>query len=270
VNKRLCLAALSIPVVLVAYAFLEPYWLMVREVHISHVDVPEAFDGTRIAFLTDIHHGPYFSLKRVTAAVSRANLLQPHIVLLGGDYVHRDAQFIRPCFAELSNLEPALGTFGVLGNHDHWEGAVLTSHSMIEAGIGWINNRSVWVAKDGQHIKIGGVDDLWEGSQNLEATTWDAHADDFVILVSHNPDYVEQMDTDKVDLVLSGHTHGGQVTFFGLWAPFVPSEFGQKYRSGVVQTGSTTVVISNGIGTIPPPLRFFARPEIVLVVLERA
>lgn len=268
-RKRSCLVALAIPIVFIAYAFLEPYWLAVREVRFAHPDVPEAFDGMRIAFLTDIHHGPYFALERVTGAVRRANQLQPDIVLLGGDYVHRDAQFIRPCFAELSNLEPELGTFGVLGNHDHWEDAVLTSHSMIEAGIEWINNRSVWVAKDGQRIKIGGVDDLWEGIQNLEATTADAHADDFVILVSHNPDYVEQMDTEKVDLVFSGHTHGGQVTFFGLWAPFVPSEFGQKYRTGVVQTGSTTVVISNGIGTIAPPLRFFARPEIVLVVLER-
>ena len=114
------------------------------------------------------------------------------------------------------------------------------------------------------------MDDLWEGTQDLEATTQDALADDFVILVSHNPDYAEHMDTDRVDLVLNGHTHGGQVTFFGLWAPFVPSEFGQKYRSGVVQTGSTIVVISNGIGTITPPVRFFARPEIVLVVLERS
>ncbi|KPL21356.1 MAG: metallophosphoesterase, partial [Anaerolineae bacterium SM23_84] len=83
-------------------------------------------------------------------------------------------------------------------------------------------------------------------------------------------DYVDTLTTTAVDLVFSGHTHGGQVTFFGLWAPFVPSQYGQKYRTGVVSTARTTAIVSNGIGTIPPPVRFFARPEIVLVYLHRS
>jgi hypothetical protein len=140
---------------------------------------------------------------------------------------------------------------------------------MVEAGIEWINNRAVWVERAGQRIKVGGVGDLWEGSQDLTATIEDVTEDDFVVLVSHHPDYVETINTRKVDLAFAGHTHGGQVTLFGLWAPFVPSAYGQKYRSGVVETGLTTVIVSNGIGTIPPPVRFFARPEIVLVHLNR-
>jgi predicted MPP superfamily phosphohydrolase len=72
-----------------------------------------------------------------------------------------------------------------------------------------------------------------------------------------------------VDLVLSGHTHGGQITFFGLWAPVVGSDYGQKYRTGMVDNGKTTVVVSNGVGTILPPLRFFAPPQIVVITLER-
>jgi predicted MPP superfamily phosphohydrolase len=268
-RKRLCLGLLAIPILLVAYAVLEPYWLTVREVHIMDPDVPEPFAGLRIAFLTDIHHGPDFSLGRVRKAVERTNQLQPDIVLLGGDYVYGDPKYIVPCFGELARLEAAIRKFGVLGNHDHWQGAVLTSKSMVDAGIEWVNNRAVWVYRDGQRIRIGGVGDLWEGSQNITATIADATEEDFVILLSHNPDYVERMTTRAVDLVLSGHTHGGQVTFFGLWAPFVPSRYGQKYRTGTVDTGFTTVIISNGIGTIPPPVRFFARPEIVLVHLER-
>jgi predicted MPP superfamily phosphohydrolase len=254
---------------LVAYSLFEPYWLTVHEVHIVDPDVPTAFEGTRIAFLTDIHHGPYFSLGRVRRAVEMANQLRPDIVLLGGDYVFASPQYIEPCFAELAMLQATLGAFGVLGNHDHWQDAVLTSDKMIEAGIEWVNNRAVWVERGGQRIKIGGVGDLWEGSQDLTPTTGDASEEDLVILVSHNPDYVEAMATSMVDLVFAGHTHGGQVTLFGLWAPFVPSAYGQRYRSGVVDAGPTTVIVSNGIGTIPPPLRFFARPEIVLVHLHR-
>lgn len=263
------MSLLALSILLVAYAFLEPYWLTVREVRIVDPDVPEAFDGARIAFLTDIHHGPYFSLARVKNAVVTTNRLQPDIILLGGDYVFEDAQYIVPCFSELAKLEATIAAFGVLGNHDHWQDAVLTSKSMVEAGIEWVNNSAVWVERDGQRIKIGGVGDLWEGSQDIAPTIADVTEEDFVILVSHNPDYVEMMATRKVDLVFSGHTHGGQVTFFGLWAPFVPSLYGQKYRTGTVNTGFTTVIISNGVGTITPPIRFFARPEIVLVQLER-
>jgi predicted MPP superfamily phosphohydrolase len=253
----------------VAYSFWEPYCLTVREVHVVDRDVPIAFDGTRIAFLTDIHHGPYFSLARVSKAVEMANQLQPDIMVLGGDYVFGSPEYIAPCFAELARLEAPMGIFGTLGNHDHWQDAVLTSENMVEAGIEWINNRAVWIERDGQRIKIGGVGDLWEGSQDLTPTVEGVTEDDFVLLVSHNPDYVERMPSERVDLVFAGHTHGGQVTLFGLWAPFVPSAYGQTYRSGVVDTGFTTVIVSNGVGTIPPPVRFFARPEIVLVHLHR-
>ncbi len=266
-KRTFCLIA--VPLLLLTYALLEPYWLTVQEVRIVDPDLPIAFDGMRIAFLVDIHHGPYFSLGRVKNAVEMTNQLQPDMVMLGGDYVHRDARYIVPCFGQLARLEAPLGKYGVLGNHDHWEDAVLTSQSMIEAGIEWVNNRAVWVERDGQRIKIGGVDDLWEGVQIIEPTIDDATEGDFVILLSHNPDFVERMDTRKVDLVLSGHTHGGQVTLFGLWAPLVPSLYGQTYRSGLVDTAYTRVIISNGIGTIIPPLRFFCRPQIVLVHLER-
>ncbi len=269
VRTRPLLYIVAAAILIVAYTFLEPYWLTVLEVHITDPDIPPAFDGTTIAFLADIHHGPQFSRARVTHAVNRTNQLHPDIILLGGDYVFGDPSYIEPCFDELAALDAPLGIYGVLGNHDHWQGAVLTSESMIGAGIEWINNRAQWVEHSGQRIRIGGVGDLWEGSQDTAATVNDARDQDFVILVSHNPDYVETLTTTAVDLVFSGHTHGGQVTFFGLWAPFVPSQYGQKYRSGVVNTPRTTAIVSNGIGTIPPPVRFFARPEIVVVYLHR-
>ncbi len=90
------------------------------------------------------------------------------------------------------------------------------------------------------------------------------------MLVSHEPDFAEELQPGAADLMLSGHTHGGQLTFFGLWAPVVGSEYGQKYRTGTVTNGSTTVIVSNGIGTILPPLRFFARPQIVVITLKKA
>jgi predicted MPP superfamily phosphohydrolase len=250
-----------------AYA-IEPRCLVVREIDIVDADIPASFEGSTIAFLTDIHHGPYFSLDRVRNAVARTNALHPDLILLGGDYSYRGAQYIAPCLAALAHLDAPLGTFGVLGNHDHWYDAELTRQRMQAAGIEVLDNQAEWIVRGRDRIRIGGVGDLWEDSQDLSATMLGVQDGDFVILLSHNPDYVENIRTAGVDLVLSGHTHGGQVTLFGLWAPIVPSRFGQKYRSGVVHTPFATVIISNGIGTIAPPLRLFARPEIVLIHLH--
>lgn len=255
--------------ILLYAALIEPRWLMVREVEVLDPDIPASFEGKTIAFLTDIHHGIYFSLDRVRSLVARTNALQPDLILLGGDYAHLRARYIAPCLAELAGLDAPLGKLGVLGNHDHLYGAELTRRSMQAAGIEVLDNHAQWIALGEGRIRIGGVGDLTESTQDLSATTAGVRDEDFVILLSHNPDYVESMHTTAVDLVLSGHTHGGQVTLFGLWAPFTNSDFGQKYRSGVVHTPLTTVVISNGIGVITPPLRLFARPEIVLIHLRR-
>jgi len=249
------------------YVFLEPFFLQEKYIVFPHSNIPPQFRGTRIVFLTDIHHGPFFSKERLGRLVERVNDLHPHIVLLGGDYVHRSSHYIEHCFDELGNLETTLGSYGVLGNHDHWEDAALTRECMVKAGIRPIDNAAYWIGKDGGRIKVGGVGDYLEDVQDIEPMLDGVGDGDFTILVTHNPDYVEDMMTDKIDLVLAGHTHGGQVTFFGLWAPFTSSKFGQRYRTGIVETGRTRVIISNGIGTITPPVRFFARPQIIIIDL---
>lgn len=253
---------------LLAYTFVEPHWIKKKTISIVSSEVPVHFQNTKIVFVSDIHHGPFLSLRRVKKVVGRVNSLEPDIILLGGDYVHRDSKYIEPCFRELKKLKAPFGVYGVLGNHDHWEDPKLTRQCMAEAGIHLIDNRSYWVEKDGERIKIGGVGDYYHDIQDLEPMISGATNEDFVILVTHNPDYVEKIRTNKVDLVFAGHTHGGQVTFFGLWAPLVPSKYGQKFRTGLISIADMKVIVSNGIGTITPPVRFFARPQIIVVVLK--
>jgi len=89
------------------------------------------------------------------------------------------------------------------------------------------------------------------------------------VLVTHDPDWIERFGGAPVDLVLAGHTHGGQVTLFGLWAPNTRSRYGQKYRAGLVRSGPVPVWVTTGVGTTVLPLRWFARPEIVLLTLRR-
>jgi predicted MPP superfamily phosphohydrolase len=270
----LAIAIFLVIIAIVGYGFLEPFLLEVKQVTVTSPDLPEQHDGTRIVLLTDIHRASFFSQDRVKRLVERANALDPDLIVLGGDYVYAKTEYEASCFAELASLRAPLGVFAVLGNHDYgdYRGSVGGTRPAVEAirdaGITLLDNEAVWIDKAGTRIRLGGVADLDKGYPELAPTVESTSESDYVILVSHNPDFAEELPNGAVDLVLSGHTHGGQVTFFGLWAPYLPSDYGQKYRTGLVVTEKTTVVVSNGIGTIFPPIRLFARPQIVEITLR--
>lgn len=252
----------------ISYCYLETRWIKIKRIDLKSNDIPQSFVGKKIVFITDIHHGPFLSIERVKKLVERINKLDPDYILMGGDYVHREPEYIIPVFTEFKKLKAKNGIFGVLGNHDHWESAEITRKMMIENRIKICDNKSYWEKIVNDSIKIGGVGDLWEDIQILDSTTFDLKDSDFSILISHSPDYLDHIPKNLIDLTLSGHTHGGQMTFFGMWAPILPSKYGQKYRYGLKNIEGMQAYISSGIGTITPPLRFFCRPEIVLINLR--
>jgi predicted MPP superfamily phosphohydrolase len=267
--KRIILAALILAFVFSVYAFIEPFWIQTKVLEFDDMDIPDSFKGIKIVFISDIHHKKSYPISRVKKLVKKVNKLRPDIILLGGDYISDSIEYIQPCFEELKKLDAIIGKYGVLGNHDHWESAALTREWMKKADIICLDNKSLWINLDNSRIKIGGVGDMWEDEQIIKNTINDVDNDDFVMLVSHNPDFVEMVKTDKVDLMLSGHTHGGQISLFGLWAPFVPSRHGNKYRTGIIHTKNTTLLVSNGIGNAGPlPVRFFVRPQINVIELK--
>lgn len=251
------------------YSFIEPYLLDTKTTMIRDSDVPDNFTGKKIVLVSDFHLDMLSSRQRVADIVTRINALKPDIVVLGGDYVTDDEKYLAPCFEELAKLEAPLGVYGVTGNHDSVAGYKLTVKYMKEAGIIPLENDAEWIGIGGQKIKLGGVKTSYGQISDAETTTDDTETGDFVVLVSHNPDFAEELHTDRIDLMLTGHTHGGQVTFFGLWAPYVPSDYGQKYLEGIVETNGIKVLVSNGVGTSALPIRFFARPQIDEIILEK-
>jgi predicted MPP superfamily phosphohydrolase len=272
VNRRKVLklaagSAIGVMTLGVAYPILEARWCRVARATIAVPRLPAPFVGTTIAFLSDTHHGPYVSLDHVRQAVDLANALEPDIVALGGDYVSKDRKYIAPGVGALGALHAPLGRFGVLGNHDVWEGSGETSEALAKAGIREVTNTGVWVERDGARLRLAGVGDLWTDSQDLNAALGDATPHDATILLSHNPDFAERVHDPRVSLILSGHTHGGQVVVPWWGAPYVPSAFGQKYLHGIVQGPSCPVFVSRGIGTTGPPVRFRCPPEVVFLTL---
>src|SRR4051794_1453505 len=197
------------------YGVLEAKWCRVVRVTLGIPNLPRAFVGSTLAFLSDVHHGPFVPLGYIRDVVATVNALKPEVVALGGDYVHQHRKYIAPGIAELGRLEAKLGRFAVLGNHDHWEGPEETRAALADAGIDVVTNAGVWLERAGQRLRIGGVGDLWEDTQDVAAALGSATEGDAVILLSHNPDFVEDLRDRRVGLVLSGHTHGGQAVLPG-------------------------------------------------------
>ncbi|MEA3187294.1 MAG: uncharacterized protein QOD99_1124 [Chthoniobacter sp.] len=250
------------------YGVIEAKWIHVLRVQLPVPNLDASLRGMSIAFLADIHHGPFVPLSYVREVVKMTNELQPDLVALGGDYVHHGTEYIVPGIAELAHFESKLGTFAVLGNHDHYSNGTLRSKAALQAaGITELTNSGVWIERGGARLRLCGVGDFWRDVQHLPAALGEATTRDAVILLSHNPDYVERIRDPRVGLVLSGHTHGGQVSFPIIGAPIVPSLYGQKYTHGLVQGPVARVFVTRGVGTITPPVRFRCQPEIVLATL---
>jgi uncharacterized protein len=255
------------------YPFLEAKWCRVVRRTITVPNLPHPFRGMTVALLADVHHGPFVPLAYVRHVVAMTNALKPDIIALVGDYVHRHESYIAPAIETLGKLKAIIGKFAVRGNHDNrnYHGIEdfqpRSRTALAEAKLPELDNTGVWLERNGSRLRIGGVGDLWTDHQDLAASLGDATESDATILLSHNPDFVEMICDCRVGLVLSGHTHGGQIIVPGFGAPIVPSRYGQKYLYGLVQGPCCRVFVTRGAGTIAPPVRFLCRPEVVLITL---
>jgi len=232
-------------------------------------DVPLEMDGYRLAFIADTHCMPPAQLQMV---VEELNNRQVDLLLLGGDYSSdEDASF--ETMAILSKVKTTDGVFGVEGNHDTHE---TLFRAMEEYSITPLSNCGQCLR---EHFYLAGVEDLWNRQPNIADAISGATPQDFVILISHNPDTAMLQDTRGVDLILSGHTHGGQSTLFGMWAPSLVVNFSmssraitnynQRFRSGwALSRDGVSVYVSNGAGQDRP--RIFARPQVTLITLKKA
>jgi predicted MPP superfamily phosphohydrolase len=175
---------------------------------------------------------------------------------------------------ELSRLKASMGIFGVLGNHDFWSGPVVAekiTDGLESIGIKILRNEAVSITKGPEKVYLLGVDDYWEGSYSLTGAIKNVPQDSCRILLSHNPDVNEDIDLSKrrLDLIIAGHTHGGQLVLPFLGAPYLPSPFGQKYRAGLVTDGNRKTYVSRGLGLFFVPLRLNCPPDVSLLVLRR-
>lgn len=265
-----------------AYAmFVEPRSYRVTRRDLAIADLPAELDGLTVVHLTDLHHCSWIPLTYIRDVVQTANALNPDLIVLTGDYVRGSSVYIRPVIGELAALRARIGVVATLGNHDWWENGPLTQRCLEELRIPVLDNKRLVLTPDRRLVTdadrglcVAGVGDLWCDRQLYDDALAGLPAAMPRLLLSHNPDVAEERDFissgHRVDLMLSGHTHGGQVWLPAVGAPMTPSRYGTKYATGLVDGPTTRVFISNGVGISGLPLRFGARPEVAVLRLRTA
>jgi hypothetical protein len=261
---------------------IDRHWLEVtrRDIHLS--GLPAAFDGLRIAQLSDIHMDEFTEPYFLHHVVDRISLVKPDMVLLTGDYVSNGLSSkqiaIRSawqCARILAQLE-CRHLYGVLGNHDISVDAQAVTEAFSANGIAMLNNACLPIERSGERIWLAGLDDPLEGNPNPELAIPASirnQPNEPVVLMCHAPDYADTLLAHPagkaVGLMLSGHTHGGQVRLPLVGALQLPP-LGRKYVEGWFQLGQMQLYVNRGIGTVGIPFRLDCPPEISLFTLRAA
>lgn len=230
--------------------------------------VPEAFDGCRLLFLADVHLPSRFGYRQLPRLQELIARLRPDIMLLGGDY-QEGCQHVGPLFTALCQWWPPEGVFAVLGNNDLERCTTLIREEMTRNDVTLLDDSLAYLVRGNDSIAIAGVTNRFQGSETTPSPTLTVPDGIFTLLLTHTPDYADDQDCQGADLILAGHTHGGQVTFFGR-APITASRYGKRFVRGLnISHQGIPVLTTNGLGTSRRRIRFGAPAEVVLITLNK-
>lgn len=260
-----------------AYAyFVEPTWLRVKRLTVLLSNLPLGLDGLRIVHLSDLHVGsevPTWFLRQVVTTVQR---LAPDVIVLTGDFVHSRPEDADGLTSVLQDLRAPHGAFAVLGNHDYavnYSGdssipgvEEIVIAALERAGITVLRNEGTEIVAGRSRLPLYGIDELWSGRAQVSPLHESSSALPRIVLC-HNPDVVRFLPEQNKDLVLCGHTHGGQVRI-PPFRPLLTMTSDRRYWGGLSARGDGWVFVSRGIG-YTWRVRLAARPECVEITLRR-
>lgn len=267
----------SIALGFMGYAYgteLEMNWIEVTNIPLKLHRLDPAFEGLRLAQVSDFHVGQWMNKKRLDRVIRMALEEAPDYFILTGDYVERyphdmsQEESIAALSSSFSPLPAFCPTIAILGNHDHRVNAWGVQQSLSKAGVVVLRNSVMTIRRGNSELHIAGVDDVREGKARLDNVLRELPQRGAAILLAHEPDFAEtSAATRRFDLQISGHTHGGQIVLPFIGPPLLP-ELGQKYPSGLYEVNDMLLYTNRGVGVTTISARFNCRPEITIFTLE--
>ena len=237
--------------------------------------LPKEADGLKIGVMSDFHAGAFDNKEIILQSIAAINAEQPDIITILGDYMNaqttRDRKSLEKnsyIFEALRSLEAPQGIYAVLGNHDHWIDAHFVQDKLSGLTAQILTNQGI-ILDNG--LAMAGIDDLLKGSPDLKKAMANIPPETTTILLSHNPDVNLQLnDEARICLVISGHTHGGQIRIpFAKWAPWVPCSLRYRQSGLIRETIDRSTFVTKGIGTTIIPVRVACPADIAILRLLR-
>ncbi len=235
---------------------------------ISNDNIPTSFDGYKIAQISDLHNAEFGDDNEKLFEILEKE--QPDIIAITGDLIdsnHTDIDVAIDFVEKAVEIAPC---YFVTGNHEYWLGDAYeeVEKQLRECGVNVLRNEQIKLERNGECIQLIGVDDPNFTITSMTETLSEFSIDNYSILLSHRPEIFDSYAESKVDLVLSGHAHGGQFRLPLIGGLIAPNYgFFPKYDSGKYSKDNTTMIVSCGIGNSVVPVRFNNRPEVVIVEL---
>jgi predicted MPP superfamily phosphohydrolase len=253
------------------YACTVRRWFFVtRHVDVAVRGLDARFDGYTIAQLSDLHIGAFHPLWWGKRWARAANAARADMVVVTGDMVTSGVAFHEDIAELIGDLRGKDGVYVIMGNHDYFgEGEPLVS-LLRGRKVHVLRNESVVLERQGARLFLAGIDNTWTRRANLEKALAEHPAGVPTVLLAHDPDTFREAAKRNVDVVLSGHTHGGQIA-----VPFLSrfvnlSRFAHRFHIGLYEDGDSTLYVSGGLGTTGPPIRLGVAPSIALIRLRAA
>lgn len=255
----------------------EPTWLELNRHDVPIPDLPDAFAGLRIVQLSDFHYGKRVTADYLQEAVQLAHAQDPDLIVLTGDFIHKGYKYVSRAAEVLGRLSAPQGVYAVLGNHDfsirnglgirrhrHLHQAV--TEALTAQGIRVLRNESVRLTRGRDRLHLTGVEDLWSRRCDLDRAFDGLCVSVPRVVLAHNPRTVERLNGRRCDLMLSGHTHGGQVNLPVLGRVAL-SRQGRRFAAGMYQYGNTYLYVNKGVG-FGLRIRYGVRPEVAVFTLR--
>ena len=257
----------------------EPTWLELTRHHVPIAGLQAAFAGTRIVQLTDFHASRHVTRHYLDEAVDLAQRQNPDLVVLTGDFIHKGFRYVHRVARVLGRLQASHGVFAVLGNHDfsvrnalgmrrHPDLHRVVADALEDQGIRVLRNETVRLARGEAGLHLTGVDDLWSRVCDIERAYEGSAIEDPRLVLAHNPCTIEHLGERRCDLMLSGHTHGGQIDLPGLGRVTL-SKKGRRFAAGMYQVNGGYLYVNKGVG-FGFRVRYNVRPEVALLTLQQA